>query len=446
MNIAFIHFRVGETDGVSLEMDKWKHELEHMGHTVYYISGHSHGINAFEIEELEYQNAVDERLAHLCFVDMDGYSEKDIDQMIVHRSDGLAQKLMALFSLKRIDLLIAHNVFSLGKSIPVALGIFKAINLSGVQVIAHHHDFYWEREKYANPTCQSVVKYLELLFPPQLLNIKHIVINALAQKALQQKKGIQSVVVPNVFDFHAKPWKIDAYNQDFLSKIGVSNQDIVFLQATRVVERKAIELAVDFVSAINRKLKGMGASVLANGKQLTSKSNIVLLIVGLQEAENDYTKNLIDHINNQQVKVVMNQDLITHTRTQTSTKKTYSLWDAYAHADFITYPSIYEGWGNQFLEAVFARKPLMLFEYPVFESDIKSFGFTYVSLGNSFHRSETGLISVNPDVMESAADETLDILFDAKTYEAMVLRNFEICEKHFSYPVLRKIIHTLIRK
>ncbi len=31
MNIALTHFRVGETDGVSLEMDKWKIVLEKWG-------------------------------------------------------------------------------------------------------------------------------------------------------------------------------------------------------------------------------------------------------------------------------------------------------------------------------------------------------------------------------------------------------------------------------
>lgn len=31
MRIALAHFRVGETDGVSLEMDKWKMQLEKWG-------------------------------------------------------------------------------------------------------------------------------------------------------------------------------------------------------------------------------------------------------------------------------------------------------------------------------------------------------------------------------------------------------------------------------
>ena len=43
-------------------------------------------------------------------------------------------------------------------------------------------------------------------------------------------------------------------------------------------------------------------------------------------------------------------------------------------SDFVTYPSLWEGWGNQLLEALRARLPLMLFEYPVYQADIKSKG------------------------------------------------------------------------
>lgn len=31
----------------------------------------------------------------------------------------------------------------------------------------------------------------------------------------------------------------------------------------------------------------------------------------------------------------------------------------------MTYPSLREGWGNQFIEAVFAKLPVVLLEYPV---------------------------------------------------------------------------------
>jgi hypothetical protein len=32
-----------------------------------------------------------------------------------------------------------------------------------------------------------------------------------------------------------------------------------------------------------------------------------------------------------------------------------TLWDVYPHSDFVTYPSLYEGFGNAFLEAVYLK-------------------------------------------------------------------------------------------
>ena len=42
---------------------------------------------------------------------------------------------------------------------------------------------------------------------------------------------------------------------------------------------------------------------------------------------------------------------------KTASEEQYSLWDIYPHADFITYPSLLEGFGNAFLEAIYFKKP-----------------------------------------------------------------------------------------
>jgi glycosyltransferase involved in cell wall biosynthesis len=55
-----------------------------------------------------------------------------------------------------------------------------------------------------------------------------------------------------------------------------------------------------------------------------------------------------------------------------------SLWELYAHADFITYPSLYEGFGNAFLEAVYFKKPLLINRYAIFVRDIEPKGFDLI--------------------------------------------------------------------
>lgn len=63
-------------------------------------------------------------------------------------------------------------------------------------------------------------------------------------------------------------------------------------------------------------------------------------------------------------------------------KRKSCFWDAYYCADLVSYPSLWEGFGNQFLEAVYFKKPIVLFEYPVFKKDIKKEGYFYISLGD----------------------------------------------------------------
>ena len=56
-------------------------------------------------------------------------------------------------------------------------------------------------------------------------------------------------------------------------------------------------------------------------------------------------------------------------------QKYISLWDVYPFADFITYPSLYEGFGNAFLEAIYFKKPMLVNRYTTFVRDIEPQGF-----------------------------------------------------------------------
>lgn len=111
------------------------------------------------------------------------------------------------------------------------------------------------KRKYSNPTCRFINSILEDYFLPKEEYIKHCVINSLAQDQLKTRKGIDSIVVPNVFDFSSQQWVKDDYNIDIRERISIKKNDLIFLQATRIVERKGIELAIDYVSEINLKRK-----------------------------------------------------------------------------------------------------------------------------------------------------------------------------------------------
>ena len=65
-------------------------------------------------------------------------------------------------------------------------------------------------------------------------------------------------------------------------------------------------------------------------------------------------------------------------------------------ADFVIYPTRWEGFGNQLIEAFAARLPTIVFEYPVYKEDIGPKGFRVVSLADKI-LPETGRRGACPD-------------------------------------------------
>ena len=63
--------------------------------------------------------------------------------------------------------------------------------------------------------------------------------------------GISSVMIPNVWDFDAEPTEADAYNASLRSELGMGDEEVLFLQPTRIVARKGIESAIELVARYN---------------------------------------------------------------------------------------------------------------------------------------------------------------------------------------------------
>lgn len=61
-------------------------------------------------------------------------------------------------------------------------------------------------------------------------------------------------------------------------------------------------------------------------------------------------------------------------------RKIYKLFDVYFHADLVTYPSWYEGFGNAFLEAVYLKKPILVNNYSKYLHDIRPKGFKVIEI------------------------------------------------------------------
>jgi len=454
MKIALAHFRVGETDGVSLEMEKWRHVFEKMGHEVFFISGTSdygeYYIKEMDLHRKEFKQWEKYSYKSLEDYPMQGSTETIREKAFTKELQSVAKEiesaLDAIMEKEHFDVIIPNNIFSLGTGIPVAIGFHTFIQKNHLISINHNHDFYWERPHMSQPTCDFVRKALDNYYPPAGENFHQVVINRIAQSELESRKGLNSVVVPNVFDFHASEWVLDDYNSDLRETLGIGERDIVFLQATRVATRKAIELGIETIGEI-KKRKELLYGTLYDGREFTKTDQILLFMPGLIETDNEYIAFLKRLADQENVRIIWAEQLFGATRSHREQKR-YSLWDAYVIADFITYPSILEGWGNQYLEGLFAKKPMIIFEYPVFKTDIMPFGFKNVSLGHTFSQRENqegGYVSIERKRLEDAAQQAIMILKSESLYYDMVNRNFEIAREKLSFNALGRTLSKIIR-
>lgn len=446
MNIALCHFRVGETDGVSLEMEKWKKVLEKMGHNVYLLAGSLGTTEGYVIPELHYKHELNDKFVRNAYDSLVDYKdEEDFKKEVMEFAKKIEDGLKKFIEEYKIEVLVPNNIWSLGWGIPAAIAIDNVVKEMGVKCVAHHHDFYWERERYSKPTCKFVEEVLEEYFPPKHNLIKHVVINEIAKEEIKKRKGLDATIVPNVFDFDVPSWKVDEYNKDFRKSIGLKDNDILVLQATRITERKAIELAIDVVSELKKEenLKELYKKGLFDGRKLDEESRIVLVLAGLPESEGKYVELLEERAHKKNVELLFINDIIEHSRCEIDGKKCYSLWDAYVFADLITYPSILEGWGNQFLEGLFAKKPMIVYEYPVYKTDIKEKGFNIISLGDTHTVEDNGLVSIDESIIKKAARECVELLTNGDYRSKFVEENFELGKEYFSYKSLEKILSKL---
>ena len=94
-NIGVIHYKVGGTDGVSLEIDKWKQVLEEMGHTVHLCAGDLGNVEGTLIEELFHHRPDTERLYRNTFIGLNDYDEAVYTFELYHMANVIERRLEA---------------------------------------------------------------------------------------------------------------------------------------------------------------------------------------------------------------------------------------------------------------------------------------------------------------------------------------------------------------
>ena len=358
-NIGFVSFRIAGTDGVSLEIAKWADVLKSMGNNNFYLAGELDRDPAVSMEypELHFQHPVTKKIYEQCF-NQKNRPEELTGELHYWRQE-IKKVLYAFVEKFKIDVLIPQNAITIPLNVPLGMAITEFSAETGMPVIAHHHDFFWERKRFLT---NCVWDYINSSYPPHLSNIQHVVINSSGQNQLALRTGISSTLIPNVMHFEVEPPGKDDYNSDIRQALGVEDDELLILQPTRVVQRKGIEHALEMVSRLERK----AAFVISHASG---------------DEGFEYEKRVRDYALLLNVRAIFVDDIILDQRGTTKDgRKIYTLQDIYPYADFVTYPSLIEGFGNAFLETIWFRKPILVNNYSIYATDIRPKGFEVVEI------------------------------------------------------------------
>ena len=410
--VAFVSTRIAGTDGVSLEIEKWAAVLERAGVECVYIAGESDRTadRTRLIGEAHFKHPAIFDSTRRAFAS--GVRSPQLTDDILHLAQTIRAPLRQALDDFRVDAVIAQNALTIPMNIPLGIALVQVLQETGLGCVAHHHDFYWERERFLT---SGVDDFLHYAFPPPLSHIQHVAINSLAGDEFTRRTGLSCRVIPNVMDFANPPEPPDDYARSFRSEIGLADDELLILQPTRVVERKGIEHSVELV----RRLPGRRARLVithASGDEGEGYANFLRLFSDLISVD-----------------VLFASDSIAEHRGASNTgKRLFTLHDAYQAADLVAYPSEYEGFGNAFLEAVYYRKPIFCQRYPIYRSDIEPCGFQTVAFDEF--------------VTRDTVDQVARLLDDESAFNAIVNHNYEVARRHFSYEVLASELYPLLRR
>lgn len=407
--IGIVSTRLSGTDGVSLEVAKWVNVLQRMGHTCFFFAGESEWPDhcSYVVPEAHFEHPDILDLTARLF---DRYSRSpETSNKVEKLKNHLKEHLRKFVHNFGIRLLIAENALSIPMNIPLGLALTEMIAETGILTLAHHHDFCWERSRFAIGAADD---YLRAAFPPTLYSIRHAVINSFAQRQLALRNGASSLLIPNVMDFDSPAPESDGYSDDLRETLGISQDDYFLLQPTRVVPRKRIERAIEVAG----RLKHPATLVVSHASGDEGSRYM------------DYLREYIQLMN---IRVIFAEDRFNASRSiKPDGTKVYSLADAHFPADLVTYPSSIEGFGNGFLEAIYYRKPILISAYEIYRTDIRPKGFRVVEFEDY--------------ITASTIDQVQQVIENRELAREMAEHNYNVARSYYSYTNLETLLAAMI--
>ncbi len=257
-------------------------------------------------------------------------------------------KTELLSELKGFDILIAHNVASLHKNLPLTAALNQVYQTPGFpHLILWHHDLAWTTRRYR--------KEMHDGYPWDLLRSKwagatHVTISKLRRWELSDllDSPPESIrVIPNGVDLNAF-FKLEPRTVRLVEELNLNQADPLFLLPVRLTPRKNIELALRVLDKVRIEFP-----------------NAMLLVTGPEGAHNPanaaYKQKLL------RLREEMNLQGAAHFLAEISTELMPDtvIADLYRLADALIYPSFEEGFGIPVIEAAFSSIPVFCTDIPV---------------------------------------------------------------------------------
>ncbi|HEY7527202.1 MAG TPA: glycosyltransferase family 4 protein [Candidatus Limnocylindria bacterium] len=410
MRIGIVATRLAGVDGVTFEAAKWEMALQRMGHQVLLCAGEVDALRASArlIPPMHFAWPPAARVTAAAF---DPNSDPHAVREELERLAGLLFPVLDHWvESEALDTLIVENAWAIPMHLPLGLALRRVVENRMLRTISHNHDYWWERERFAQCVVPDV---LEHAFPPRMRNIHHVSINSLAAAELRRRRGLDSMVVPNVFDFERpRPRPHPSIRRRMRAELGMGERGLLVVQPTRVVPRKGIELAIELVG------------------RLGDPESVLLITSPAGDEGLDYLMALERQAEKAGVRLRYAADRFEPDLEGRQVGPAHTLHDAYLAADLVTYPSLYEGYGNALIEAIFYGKPVVVNRYSVYVSDIAPLGLQFIEMDGE------------------VTDATLAAVRDALAHPARQARiarhNFDIARRRLSYKVLRRRLRRLL--
>lgn len=255
---------------------------------------------------------------------------------------------LLISELNGFDFLIAHNVASLHKNLPLTAALNQVYRiLDPLQLILWHHDLAWTTERYSQE--------MHAGYPWNLLRARwdgaiHVVVSELRRQELSQLTGIPREVIrvipngvdPNIF------YKLEPKTILLMKQLNLSDADPLFLLPVRLTPRKNIELALHILTELR-----------------SEYPKAALLVTGPEGPHNPanalYKQKLLD------LRSKLHLEGAVHFLAEATPELLPDsvIADFYRLADAVLFTSREEGFGIPLIEAAFSAKPVFCADIPV---------------------------------------------------------------------------------